>query len=113
MVLYPLWHRCGFGPSTWSLAVIRGWAHALALWDTVRRKHMGWQVTGSTQRKSKTRRFWVGVSAWSGSTALVWLGLAGWRISQSGPGRFWIITGFGLLYAGIIARVLISGKNAS
>lgn len=113
MVLYPVWHRCNYGPSTWSLAVIRGWAHALALWDTARGRHMGWQATGSAGRKSRTRRFWIGVTTWNGGAALAWLGLAGWRISQSGPGRFWIITGFGLLYAGILVRVLFPGRKAS
>lgn len=113
MLLYPLWHRCRYGPSTWSLSVVRGWAHALALWDTVRGRHMGWQVTGGTKRKSKTRRFWIGVIVWNGGASLTWLALAAWRISQFGIGRFWIIAGFGLLYAGIIARVLVPTRKAS
>jgi cellulose synthase (UDP-forming) len=108
MVLYPLWHRCSYGPSTWSIAIIRSWAHTLALWDTLRGRHMGWQVTGSSGRKSQMRRFWVGLSVWSGGAALAWLGLAAWRIVQYGPGRFWVITVFGLLYAGIIIQVLCS-----
>jgi cellulose synthase (UDP-forming) len=108
MVLYPLWHRCGYGPSTWPLAIVRAWAHTFAMWDNIRGKHMGWQPTGGTGRKSQMRRFWVGLSVWNGGAALLWLGLAAWRSIQYGPGRFWVITAFGLLYAGIIGRVLRS-----
>lgn len=111
MVLYPLWHRCHYGPSTWPLAMVRGWAHALALWDTATNKHMGWQVTGGKGRKSRTKRFWVGVTAWNGGAAIAWLGLAAWRISQHGPGRFWIITAFGVLYAAIVLWVLLAQKD--
>lgn len=113
MVLYPLWHRCRYGPSTWPLAIVRGWAHALALWDTATRNHMGWQVTGGTGRKSRTNRFWVGVIVWNGGTAIAWLGLAAWRIVQNGPGRFWIITAFGVLYAVIVLWILLTPKDAA
>jgi cellulose synthase (UDP-forming) len=106
MVLYPLWNKCGYGPSTWPMAVVRGWAHALALWDTIRGRHMGWQVTGA-KRKPRTRRFWMGMAIWNGGAALAWLALAAWRITQSGPSRFWIITAFGILYAGIISWIFI------
>ena len=108
MVLYPLWHRSNYGPATWSVVIIRSWAHTLALWDILRGRHMGWQVTGSTGRKSQMRRFWIGVTVWNGSAALAWLLIAAWRISQYGLGRYWIIAGFGLLYAFTITRVLIS-----
>ena len=108
MILYPLWHRCGYGPSTWPLAIVRAWAHTFAMWDNIRGRHMGWQPTGGTGRKSKMRRFWVGLSVWNGGAALLWLGLTAWRSVQYGPGRYWVITAFGLLYAGIIGRVLLS-----
>lgn len=108
MVLYPVWHRCDFGPSAWSLMMFRNWAHTFALWDNLRGKHMGWQVTGGTGRKSQVRRCWVGLGAWNGGAALAWLGLAGWRIVQYGLSRFWVIAVFGLLYAGITARALSS-----
>jgi cellulose synthase (UDP-forming) len=111
MMLYPLWHRCGYGPSTWPLAVVRGWAHALALWDYGRRNIMAWQPSGAGVKS--VRRFWGGVRLWNGSTALAWLGLAGWRIYQSGLSRFWVITLFGIVYAAIITRILISPRKAN
>jgi len=113
MVLYPLWHRCRYGPSTWPLAMVRGWAHALALWDTVTGNHMGWQATGGKGRKARTNRFWVGVIVWNGGTAIAWLGLAAWRIAQNGPGRFWIITAFGVLYSVIVLWILLTPKDTA
>jgi cellulose synthase (UDP-forming) len=110
MVLYPVWHRCGFGPSTWPLAIIRGWAHALAIWDYLRRNVMEWQASGGGV--SPVRRLWVALWAWNGTGAAVWLALCGLRIAQDGPGRFWIITTFGLLYAGIIGRILATRRAA-
>ena len=109
MVLYPLWHRSDYGPSTWALSMVRSWAHTFSFWDNFRGKRMGWQVTGSTSsRKSQMRRFWVGLCAWNGGAALAWLGLAAWRSYQYGFGQFWVITVFGLLYAAIVGQVLRS-----
>jgi cellulose synthase (UDP-forming) len=74
---------------------------------------MGWQVTGTTGRKSRTTRFWIGVIVWNGGTAIAWLGLAAWRIAHYGLGRFWIITAFGVLYTVIILWILLTPKDAS
>ena len=90
---------------------MRAWAHALALWDTVTRNHTAWQPTGGSGRKARTSRFWIGITVWNGGAAIAWLGLAGWRIAYYGPGRFWIITAFGILYAAIIVRILLTRKD--
>lgn len=111
LIFYPFWHRSRYGPSIWALIIIRSWSHTLALWDIIRGRHMGWQPTGGGGRKSKVRRFWVGVATWNGGAALLWLGLAAWRIDEYGPARFWVITGFGVLYAAIICQVLSSHKR--
>jgi cellulose synthase (UDP-forming) len=113
MILYPLWHRCRYGPSTWPLAIVRGWAHALALWDTATGRRLGWQATGGKGRKSRTTRFWVGVIAWNGGAAAAWLGLAAWRMSHYGPGRLWIISAFGVLYAAIIVWIILSSRESA
>jgi cellulose synthase (UDP-forming) len=110
MVLYPVWHRCDYGPSTWPLAIIRGWAHVLAFWDFCRGSIMQWQTSGA--KVSPVRRLWIGFTVWNGGTAVTWLGLAAWRISQSGPWRFWVITLFGLIYAGTIIKIYVpTGKE--
>lgn len=110
MMLYPLWHRCGYGPSTWPLALVRGWAHALAIWDYCRRDIMAWQPTGAGVKS--VRRLWGGVYFWNGSTALAWLGLAAWRIYQSGASRLWLITVFGVIYAATVFRIVITPRKA-
>jgi cellulose synthase (UDP-forming) len=111
MVLYPVWHRCGYGPSTWPLAIVRGWAHALALWDYSRGKVMAWQSTGGGV--SPVRRLWAGLWIWNGGAALAWLVLAAWRSSQYGPARFSIISVFGVIYAVTVAWILFTRKAAS
>lgn len=105
MVLYPVWHRCDYGPSTWALAIVRGWAHVLAFWDFCRGSIMQWQTSGA--KVSAVRRLWIGLVVWNCGTAAAWLGLAAWRIYQNGPGRFWVITLFGLVYAGTIIKIFI------
>ena len=81
-VLYPLWHRSGYGPSVWSLGVARGWAHVFAIWDGARGKTMGWHP--SRTPGSSLRRFRLGVTWWSGGMALLWLALAIWRTVSAG-----------------------------
>jgi cellulose synthase (UDP-forming) len=110
MVLYPVWHRCDYGPATWPLAIIRGWAHALAIFDFCRRDIMQWQPTGGGVKS--VRRLWIGLAVWNGGTAAAWLGLCGLRIAQSGPGRFWIITLFGVMYASTVAWIFIRPGKA-
>jgi cellulose synthase (UDP-forming) len=109
MVLYPAWHRCEYGPSTWPLALVRGWAHVFAFWDFSRGRIMQWQPSGGGV--SPVRRFWVWLSIWNGGTAASWLALAGWRIYQYGPGRFWLIALFGLIYAGTVLRIFIPARR--
>jgi cellulose synthase (UDP-forming) len=110
IVFYPVWHRCDFGPSTWALAIIRGWSHVLALWDFIWRRTMQWQPTGGG--RTPVRRLWVVLIGWNATTAAAWLGMASWRISQAGPGRFWLIAAFATMYAGVVLRVLVRGDRA-
>jgi cellulose synthase (UDP-forming) len=85
VVVFPAWHRSRFGPEAFMAKLLYGWAHLFALWDICRRKRLGWQPTGGDKRKAGTRRIWVGVTAWNGGTALAWVVLAAWRMSQFGP----------------------------
>jgi cellulose synthase (UDP-forming) len=90
---------------------VRGWAHALAIWDFLRRKVMAWQATGGGV--SPVRRLWAGLWIWNGGTAVAWLGLAALRSWQSGPERFSLITVFGLLYAATTGWILLTRKRVS
>jgi cellulose synthase (UDP-forming) len=110
-VLYPLWHNAPYSPRIWPLALAVGWAQVLAIWDYSRRKVMSWQPTRGPG--DATRRFWWGVTLWNGSLALAWLGLAAWRIEQSGSLRFGVVAAFGVLNALIVGRLIFPGSKAS
>jgi cellulose synthase (UDP-forming) len=108
-ILYPLWHREEFGPSTWPLALIRGWAHLLAIVDYVTGKTMQWQATGGGA--SPVKRLWAGIAIWNGGTAALWVGLAIWRTTQFGSDRFALIGLLGLFYVVLTVFVVASDDN--
>ncbi len=110
-VLYPLWHNSPYSPRIWPLSLAVGWAQALAIWDYSRGKVMSWQATRGPG--DATRRFWWGITLWNGTLALAWLGLAAWRIGQTGSLRFGIVAVFGVLNAFIVARLIFPGRNAA
>jgi cellulose synthase (UDP-forming) len=108
-VLYPLWHRADYGPSVWPLGVARGWAHVFAIWDGARGKTMGWHP--SRTPGSALRRFRIGVTAWSGGTALLWAVLAIWRTVTVGAAQFAVLLLFGLLNLAVVSRVIFPGEE--
>jgi cellulose synthase (UDP-forming) len=110
-VLYPLWHRSRYGPGVLPLGLARGWAHVFAIWDGARGKSMGWHPTRTPG--SSLRRFRIGVTWWSGSVALVWLGLAIWRTATLGALQFAVLLFFGLLNLAVVSRVVIPGSRAA
>jgi cellulose synthase (UDP-forming) len=110
-VLYPLWHRARYGPSTWSLGVARGWAHVFAIWDGARGKNMSWHP--SRTPGSSLRRFRLGVVWWSGGAAATWLVLAIWRTTSSGSLRFAVLLAFGMLNAIVVGRVILAGGSST
>ena len=110
-VLYPLWHRSSYGPSVWSLGIARGWAHVLAIWDGARGKTMGWHP--SRTPGSSLRRFRIGVTGWSGGTALLWLVLAIWRTVTLGSLQFAVLLFFGLLNLAVVSRVIFPGEKTA
>lgn len=110
-VLYPLWHNAPYSPRIWPLSLAVGWAQVLAIWDYSRRKVMSWQPSRGPGQA--TRRFWWGVTSWNGTLAVAWLGLAGWRIVQTGSLRFGVVAAFGVLNALIVARLIFPGKKSA
>ena len=110
-VLYPLWHRSGYGPSVWPLGVARGWAHVFAIWDGARGKSMGWHPTRTPG--SSLRRFRIGVTWWSGGMALLWLVLAAWRTVALGSLQFTVLLLFGLLNLAVVSRVIFPGEKTA
>jgi cellulose synthase (UDP-forming) len=110
-VLYPLWHNAPYSPRIWPLTIAVGWAQVLAIWDYSRGKVMSWQPTRGPG--SASGRFWWGVTLWNGTLALAWLGLAVWRIEQTGSIRFGVVAVFGLVNALIVSRLIFPGGNAA
>ena len=110
-VLYPLWHNSPYSPRIWPLAIAVGWAQALAIWDYSRGKVMSWQPTRGPGDAS--RRFWLGVTLWNGTLALLWLGLATWRIEQTGSLRFVVVEAFGIVNALIVVRLIFPGRGTA
>jgi cellulose synthase/poly-beta-1,6-N-acetylglucosamine synthase-like glycosyltransferase len=110
-LLYPLWHRSGYGPWVWPLGVARGWAHVFALWDGVRGKSMGWHPTRTPG--SSLRRFRIGVTWWSGGAGLLWVALALARMVAFGSLQFAVLLVFGLLNLAVVSRVIFPGGAAA
>jgi hypothetical protein len=110
-VLYPLWHNTKWPVGTWPLAIAVGWAQALALWDYGRGKVMSWQA--SRGPGDATRRFRKAVLFWNGMLAFAWIGLAAYRIAQTGSDRFAIVALFGIVNMIVIGRVVIPGRQVS
>jgi hypothetical protein len=110
-VLYPLWHRCKYGPSVWCLGIARGWAHVFAIWDGARGKTMGWHP--SRTPGSSLRRFRVGVTGWSGGMAVLWLVLAVWRTVTLGSAQFAVLFLFGVLNLAAVCRVIFPGEKTA
>jgi cellulose synthase (UDP-forming) len=109
-VLYPLWHYAPYSPRIWPLSIATGWAQALSIWDYSRGKVMSWRP--SRGPADATRRFWWGVVLWNGTLAFAWLGLAVWRICQTGSSRFAIVLLFGLANMVIVGRLIFPGRDA-
>jgi hypothetical protein len=74
---------------------------------------MSWHPTRTPG--SSLRRFRLGVTWWSGSAAVVWLGLAGWRtVSPVGSTVSWqfaVLLFFGLLNFAVVSRVIVPGSR--
>ena len=108
--VFPAWHHCRFGPTALMAKLLYGWAHVFALWDIMRGKRMGWQPTGGSKQKSKTRRIWAGIALWNGTTSVVWVLFALWRTVHNGR-SFVVLLATGLLALFITAMALLSRRN--
>jgi hypothetical protein len=111
MIIYPLWHNVRWTVHVWPLNIAVGWAQILAIWDYSRGKVMSWSPSRSP--KDASRRFRKAVCVWNGTMALVWVGLAVWRIDQVMSVRFAVIFVFGLVNLAAVARVVFPGKDAA
>jgi hypothetical protein len=105
MLNFPLWHKTGYGPSSWPIVIATGWAQAISIWDYARGNVMSWQPTGG--RTHSIKGFRIGVR-WNALLAAAWLLLGVWRYEQRANLGFVILIGFGILYSGLLACVLFT-----
>jgi cellulose synthase (UDP-forming) len=108
-LIFPMWHRRPYRLEAWAIRMMYGWAHAYAIWDSLRRRRLEWRPTGSrtATNNDKARRFRVGITLWGGSTALVWVGAALWRMTTIDAPACALVLSTGLFYAATVGRVLV------
>lgn len=106
-IIFPLWHRCSYRFECWTVKMLYGWAHAWAIWDILRQQRMGWQSTGSTARKSKTARLWLGISIWTMGTGAFWTAMAVVRMRELGTLTFLPAFLSGAFYLAIALQALL------
>jgi len=112
LVLVPIWNISSYrAREVVPLSTARGWAHALAIWDYLRRRTMAWQASGGGV--SQVRRFRAGVAVWNIGAALAWLSLAVWRTIEFRSPQFVIVLALGTCYAAGAVRVLIPPRKAA
>ncbi|HWG23912.1 glycosyltransferase family 2 protein [Actinospica sp.] len=110
ILIFPLWHRCRFGPSAYMAKLLYGWAHLFAIWDLLRGRPMGWKPTGGRGAGRKNRRLWIGIWAWSGGTCAVWVAVAALRTATSGL-QFAPMFLLGLLNGWIVVLALMARRE--
>jgi cellulose synthase (UDP-forming) len=110
ILIFPLWHRCRFGPSAYMAKLIYGWAHLFAISDLLRGRPMGWKPTNSRSSGVKNRRLWIGVLGWSGGTCAVWIAAAACRTALDGL-QFLPMLALGALNMWIVVLALLSRRE--
>jgi cellulose synthase (UDP-forming) len=106
-MVFPLWHKTRYRMETWTVKILYGWAHAFAIWDLLRGQAMGWQPTGGTAKKSKTRRLWLGLAGWSLGTALTWTVVAALRMRNVDVATFTPAFLAGAVYLTTVLQALL------
>ncbi|HET9168586.1 MAG TPA: glycosyltransferase family 2 protein [Actinospica sp.] len=110
ILIFPLWHRCKFGPSAYMAKLLYGWAHLFAILDLLRGRPMGWRPTNSRASGRKNLRLWVGVWAWSGGTCALWVAAAAWRTAFGGV-QFLPMLALGALNGWIVVLALLARRE--
>jgi cellulose synthase (UDP-forming) len=110
-VIYPMWHRVPYRLEAWSVKEISAWAHIFALLDIMRGNLRGWQPSGSSKTKQDgRRRFWIGLIGWSFGSAVVWSGLALWRMLTMNPYNFALLFILGVFQFIVVGRILLQPR---
>jgi len=115
-VLMPLMWRCYWRFGVLRVQMVYSFAHAVAIWHTMRGRTVGWVPTGSSRRGSPlaTKVAGTGVVFLAGSVIASWAGLV-WDVSRYGITTFWLMGIFLAAYSYLavpltfsFARVLLA-----
>jgi cellulose synthase (UDP-forming) len=113
-VIYPMWHKSPYRLEAWSVRVLSGWAHVFALWDMLTGRLRGWQPSGTgAKRQDGRHRLWAGLIGWSLGTAVLWTGLAVWRMMTMDAYNFFLTFVLGVFQIVVVGRILISPRIAA
>ncbi|WP_240930107.1 glycosyltransferase [Streptomyces coryli] len=110
-LVLPLWHKAPYRLEAWAVRMMYGWSHVFAVWDVLRGREMGWKPTGSDgAKKNGMGRYWGGMVAWTGGTAVLWVVVAAWRMFTLYPPDFALMLAAGLFYAMVAGRALVQPR---
>jgi cellulose synthase (UDP-forming) len=80
-LIFPMWHKSNYGIETFSIRIIYGWAHLFAVLDTIFKRNLEWNPTGSQHTSSSHyNAFRLLVIFYSMGTALFWISGALWHM---------------------------------
>jgi cellulose synthase (UDP-forming) len=108
-VVFPLWHRVGYGIEAAAVRNVYGWAHLAALLDKIRSSAMEWHATGAAGQGHDTRYLWfrTGVIVFNFVPAVLWVSGALSHIGASDrPADFVPILFLGLYYLFAVLKVV-------
>jgi len=112
LIIFPLWHRSRYRLDAWTVKMIYGWSHTFAILDILRGRRMGWQATGGTTKKNKTRRLWIGMVVWTGGTAALWVGGAAYQMLHTNALRYVATFLTGMFFLTVVAQALLVDPGA-
>ena len=107
MIIFPVWHRSPYRLDGWTVKMIYGWSHAFAILDILGGHRVGWQPTGGTGKKNKTRRLWIAMSVWTAGTAVLWVGGAAYHMLHTNVLRYAAAFLTGMFFLTVVAQALL------
>ena len=110
-IVFPMWHRQKHGFGVLAVKHIYGWAHFFAIVDRLRGRGKEWVATGNRSKTPLLRQFTVGAVLWSGGTALAWMGLAVWRMTNHHWLDFLPMLVSGALYAAVVMQCFLPSRT--
>lgn len=112
-VVFPLWNRGRYGLTGTMAKLLYSWVHAFAIWDGLRNREMEWQVTGAGSAKTNLHRIWLLMGVWMGSTSLLWIGGAGFRVVTMSARNFVFLLLTGVIYAVVATTALVARRQSA